>query len=530
MKITAALSAAATRRPLLTLWGASLAVLWFYAVRSGQDVNWDQRNYHLILPHLLLNGGLWQSVAPSGTQSYFNPLALFPAYLAVTHLPPLVATLVIASLQATAFVIAGLICRTLARDTSILLTALGALLCLLSPMALSEAGTTYPDVTTAIPALIAYLLLLRRDQTGLGWRCCAMAGLLLGLAAGLKLTNLIYVFGVPGFFICGTQKLRHRLAGLILAALTTIAGFLLIAGWWHWQVWNAFANPVFPYANNIFHSPDYPAAALVDQRFLPKSGWAIWRTPVYWLTGGSPTPGLGSPSSETNPKDARFLAAVLGITALLTACALRPALRKRCLVTPACGLILAWSSVYLIWLFIFGIHRYMVGIELLTGAVLLTLCQQLPRQWPMRAMLALCAASLIVLHVANWERRPFAAHWLTIAPEKLSLPGRPLIFIGDVPIAVAALSLPDNALYVGLTSEFDFAPTQNTALTRQMRLLLSKSEDRTSYLLTIKGSTSDAPLRLAGFGLQQQGECNEFTLNATKLQLCPLIPASPKTP
>ena len=88
--------------------------------------------------------------------------------------------------------------------------------------------------------------------------------------------------------------------------LGTAIGFVAIAGWWHLMLWRRFHNPIFPYANNIFRSPDYPPVGQRDWRFLPRSAWDIVRYPYYWLMGGSPTKFLPSPASETDPKDARF--------------------------------------------------------------------------------------------------------------------------------------------------------------------------------------------------------------------------------
>lgn len=533
MSLTSRMRAAFGRRPVWAMWATSLALVWLYALRSGQDVNWDQRNYHLAVPFLLLHGTFWASVAPVGIQSYLNPLPLFPAYFAITLLPPIVATLAIATAQAAAFVLAGLICLRLVErqpDDGWHLAGLGFVLCLASPITLSEAGTTYPDVTTALPVLLAFLVLLRRDQGGAAWRCCLLAGLLLGLAVGLKLTNLIYVFGVPGFFICGTQSGRARLGGLALTAAATVAAFMVVAGWWHLRVWHEFANPIFPYANNIFRSPDYPATGIVDTRFLPKSGAAVWRYPLYWLLGGSPTPGLASPASEVNPRDARFLPAVLGMAALLACCLVRPALRRRCLASPACGLLVAWSCVYLVWLFVFGIHRYMVGLEILAGAVLLALVLQVPKRARGWVMLALCIAAVVVLHVPNWQRLPFAGHWRTVAAAPFKLPGRPVIFLADAPIAYMALSLPDTARYAGLASEINLSASQNTTLTRQVRLLLGHGEARTPYLMSFDGSTHLHADLLASYGLRLGPDCQKLRLAATMLQLCRLSAVSPETP
>ena len=86
---------------------AAIATTLVFAFRRGQDVNWDQLNYHLVVPFLLLHGTFWDSIAPAGIQSYLNPLVLVPQYIVIRLLPPLAAVTTIDVAQAMAFVIAG---------------------------------------------------------------------------------------------------------------------------------------------------------------------------------------------------------------------------------------------------------------------------------------------------------------------------------------------------------------------------------------------------------------------------------------
>jgi hypothetical protein len=506
---------------------ASLLLTWVFALRSGQDTNWDQRNYHLAVPFLLLQGHFWENVAPAGIQTYLNPLILVPQYLLIQHLPPRLATLVIATFQASTFLVAGLACLAVCADKAgeRTMALLGFALCLASPMALSEAGTTYVDLITAVPILIAYWRLLARGTGAQARRACLLAGLLLGVAGGLKLTNLVFCFGVPGLLLAGTESWRERAGLLTRVAAATLVGFLLIAGWWHLALWERFSNPVFPFYNNIFHSPDMAAIALNDPRFLPHSVWDILHYPLYWVTGGSPNPSLMSPASENDPRDPRFLLALLGIIASGIALLLRPDWRRRALRTPATGLLLAWLSVYLVWLGTFAIHRYMVALEIMTGMVLLVLAAQLPGRRLRHGVLIACAvASLIDMHVALWARSPFAGHWRTIAPTPIDLPGKPLVFLQNAPTAYVAASLPAEARFVGLGSEIDLSAGQTTRLTAQVRALLDPAAGRTPYLLTLASHTPDATM-LAGYQLRLAPNCRQLAIGLDRFSLCRLVPA-----
>jgi hypothetical protein len=74
--------------------------------------------------------------------------------------------------------------RTLA--ASILIAAFG-------PMTLSEVGTSFADILTALPVIGAVGLILSANAQHPGRH--AMAGLLMGAAVGLKLTNMIFLIG-----------------------------------------------------------------------------------------------------------------------------------------------------------------------------------------------------------------------------------------------------------------------------------------------------------------------------------------------
>ena len=401
---------------------AAIATTLVFAFRRGQDVNWDQLNYHLGMPFLLLHGTFWASIAPSGIQTYLNPLVLVPQYLVIRALPPLAAAATIGVAQAMAFVVAARICLRIAGpdpdEGGYGGAFLGFVLCLASPMALSEAGTTIVDLITALPVLLAYLLLLRRDDATAPRHACLAAGLLLGLAAGLKVTNGVFVIGAPAFFLAGPAPPRRRAAGVAAFTLGVAIGFLGIAGWWHVALWRRFDNPVFPFFNDIFRSPDAPAVSMRDMHFATHSPWAMLSYPYYWLVGGSTTPIRLSPASETDPKDARFALALVGTLAVLAVALFRRERRFAPLARPETGLLLACAVDYPVWLYTFGIHRYMVPLEILCGAVVLVLADWLATgRWRGRLLLVLVILTLARVHVASWQRLPWRDHWRSIAAD-----------------------------------------------------------------------------------------------------------------
>jgi hypothetical protein len=57
-----------------------------YATARGQDFNWDQQYYHIGILFLLAHATFWESVAPAGVQSYFNPYVIEIQWFAIRHL------------------------------------------------------------------------------------------------------------------------------------------------------------------------------------------------------------------------------------------------------------------------------------------------------------------------------------------------------------------------------------------------------------------------------------------------------------
>ena len=76
-------------------------------------------------------------------------------------------------------------------------------------------------------------------------------------------------------------------------------GVLATGGAWAWMLWEQFGNPLFPFYNTIFRSPEAPIAAIADLRFMPRNIWDAALYPFYWLVGMHP-------SSEWPFRDPRF--------------------------------------------------------------------------------------------------------------------------------------------------------------------------------------------------------------------------------
>jgi hypothetical protein len=505
---------------------ASLTITIHFAVSRGQDMNWDQRNYHIATPYLLAHGTFWTSSVPSGVQTYFNPYVLQGEFLLLRLLPAFKAAIALAAFQSLAFMAAGICCALIARDygrrQSFVLAALGFILCLLAPMSLSESGTTFIDLVTATPIVAAYAVLLGRGGRVGPIASGAVAGGLIGLAIALKLTSALFLLGIAGFALAGPETLWTRFRMLVMGAAGSVAGFGLVGGFWHWALWTRFGNPVFPYYNNLFRSPDFPAEPLVDARFQAHSILDIWHYPIYWILGGTNNPELATPSTEVPFRDLRWILAITGITVLLIMLCVSRRARARLLAARSTGLVFAFPLVYVAWLFMFGIHRYMLPLDILCGAVILTVSLMIP-QAPLRiGILALAAIlSYKTMEVADWGHLPWRTYWQSINQQPLDLDGHSLVFLTRAPSAYLVASLPTDTIYASMDA-FDLAATRNTYFTRQIRSELASGQLKHLYV-TFQDSLSDAYKQtLLTYGLTATDRCRDLPIADTTFRLCEL--------
>src|SRR6266576_1149064 len=178
---------------------AGAAYAWF----AGEDINWDWRNYHEYNAFALINGRYDWDVAPAGIQTFLNPLAYVPAYLLRHHVSaPLWGMLLGAIHGLNLALICWLSRIVLNGAASGLMLAASVVIAAFGPMTLSEVGTSFADILTALPVIAGVGLMLSAKPRHRG--PFVIAGILIGGAVGLKLTNMIFFRRCRRVtFVCG---------------------------------------------------------------------------------------------------------------------------------------------------------------------------------------------------------------------------------------------------------------------------------------------------------------------------------------
>ena len=291
---------------------AGVMLMILVAAVSGQDYNWDLLNYHFASPHLLLSGRSDLHIAPSGLQSWFNPIGYIPAYLMIEYWPPWLATIVLAGFVGLnaplIYLIADRVGSGLEKGglekagldgagldgagldgagrvrSNYACVAIG----MSGAVVFSEAGTSFLDCTLSIAVLAAIVAAIdaacATDRIR-AMRLMTISGAMLGAACGLKLTLGVFAGGMA--IVIASFVLLRSLPprAIVMLAIGGVIGFALTGGWWAWRMWAMFGNPVFPMFNDLFASPAAPAVATVDTTYLPKGWTGIVSYPWHWLIG-----------------------------------------------------------------------------------------------------------------------------------------------------------------------------------------------------------------------------------------------------
>src|SRR4051812_32771804 len=173
---------------------ASLLAGALYTWFAGEDANWDWQNYHEYNVWAVLHGRYAIDVLPAGFQSYFNPAVYFPVYALRHLLAPPFGMVIMGAIHGLNLGLVVVLSRVLLRDRATTVTiAAAVLIAACGPMTVSEVGTSFSDILTALPIVGGFCLILTAD--GSQRVRYLLAGLLLGAAVGLKLTNVVFALG-----------------------------------------------------------------------------------------------------------------------------------------------------------------------------------------------------------------------------------------------------------------------------------------------------------------------------------------------
>jgi len=385
------------------------AVLW--TLHAGKDLNWDLLHYHLYVAHAHVAGRLEQDFFAASAQSYLNPIGHLPFYAAVMagwH-SVLVAALFAAFHSVSVLLLYRIGLVVLAPEIARrrLLAGLGAALGAASAVFLASLGTSFLDPLLAPTVLGALLVLAIEARRSAQTRpsVAFAAGALLGTAAALKYTNLVFLpaalAAVAASGVRGAGRLCAALAGGAAVSFAALAGSHLV------HLWREYANPVFPLFNAWFRSPDFAPINFGAERFRPQTTADALLLPLR----------MASPESlvytEMSAPDLRFATVVVLGAVALGRLARRPGgAQTNEARRPARLLLVFFALSFVAWVATSANGRYGIPLLLLVGPVVaLVAAHALPAAAARVGLAVLLVAQASAIALAAPARWYIADRW-----------------------------------------------------------------------------------------------------------------------
>lgn len=427
--------------------GGKTAAAWLFAMvlvysvylhrRLGMDGFWDTANYHWYLGWAFWSVSSYNVGAAAQYQTFLNPVIDAVNYALFSLHPFLGAAFHSVCLALTIVVVYRIAGNVVGPDESRRFgPVLAAISAATGAMTVSLFGSLTNEHITALLILAGLDLMVRQDamhdrKASLG------AGLLMGLATGLKLTAAPYV---AGMLVTAALVSKMNIRTLFLIGVGGALGLLLADGVFMALRWDVYRNPLFPLANNIFHSPYFPlewkSFSQFELRMLPY----YLSLPIRWLYSGD--------LSESNMvRDGRLLLGYIGLAlAFFSAMVQRRKLRDEERIV-----IFFFIFSWLAWILFFRIYRYLVVLEMISGVVfVIGLLRVVPAggTWQRTAAPLLSLVFLAIVTVyPDWGRRPwhreFASSNVTalIASDKTNV-----VFFSDERVSYLAPELEGKAI------------------------------------------------------------------------------------
>jgi len=491
----------------------------------GKDEGWDFRNYHWYDAYAFLHDRLGFDVAVAHHATYVNPLIHLPFYWLATAGTSWLALFYIGSLYGLNVLPLYLLARSaLTLPDNRRLAAILTLAGLFGSTVISMLGkTSYDTVLSALVFGGLAVLIVKRDALSAtaapAATAAARAGLLIGIATGLKLVEGFYACGFALVLLLLPGRPAVRTARLLAGGAAGIAAVILCAGFWFLTLERATGNPLFPFYNSTFRSPLIDPTYFGSTNFPPVGFWSTLSFPLRFL--------LDYRIADDGPfRDLRvpLLYVLLPIASLWFAVA-RPR-STRLVAAPATRILFLFAAgSYAAWLTSFAVYRYLAGLEMLAPLLIVAALDCVP----LAPRLRLAAVAILLLLAAVFGRYSFGDRAAVRDPyvqvEGLSFPDPArtmLLMTGHEPMAYLIPSLPP-AIPVLRVDGWLAQPDDGSGLTALMRARVAAHRGDL-FLLAAPEERTAADRATTAYGLEiVTVQCREIRSNlGGPYQLCPL--------
>ncbi|MCC6919120.1 MAG: hypothetical protein IT548_07935 [Alphaproteobacteria bacterium] len=492
------------------------------AVWLGQSTSWDLRNYHWYNPYALLHGRMGFDAAVAHHATFYNPLIDLPLWAVGNAAPGWVASAFLGLVQGLNFSFLYLIARDALDGRAGPHRAIAAVLAALGVSggyAVILTGTTYYDNVVSVPVLAALWLVVR--DRGASWASLAIAGLLVGLAVGLKLPTAPFGLAILAAVAAATWgDLRRCIGAVFVTGIAAFLGLMLASGWWFFVLWRETGNPLFPYFNDIIGSSLILDSSYRDTRFLPQSAMEALTFPFRftqdWRVG-----------SDWPVNDWRVAFAYVAVPLGVIAAAVRPrAAAPAAVPWHRARILFAFAAAaYVSWLAVFAIYRYITPLEMLGPLLIAAAIGLFPVPPPVRwgATVAALVAVVALTTLRPGNRAAFAEAIVTVSVPQIARPEATMaLMTGVEPMGFVVPSFPPQIPFLRVDG-YLVGPDSATAYLKRMtaRIDAHLKSGGDLYTLYQPGEQARGDKALAQLGLRRTEDCSIVTSNlAPPLNWC----------
>ncbi|ALN82490.1 glycosyltransferase 87 family protein [Lysobacter antibioticus] len=518
-------------------WRPTALVALFFTLLAAlvqrQDANWDLRNYHLYTPLAWLDGRLGYDIAAAQMQTWHNPIADLPFALLVRGGASGWLVMVWLALPSFIALLFGLrlLDALMPAQRSRLRTWMAGLVAITGAAVYPGTAATFNDHIVGAFVLAGLWWAVDSFRRRGAWATWLPVGLLAGIAAGLKLTAVMYCLGFIAMALCA-GPLKQLPARLVALAIGGALGAALSWGPWGWYLWEHHGNPLFPYFNHWFHSPDALFSERRDLRFLPKTALDALNVPLRLLR-------KNNDFSEASLADARLLLGFGAFAVWLWLRGKRGAEAASVLPVAADASqqreaaasywpLLAFVVVsYTFWLGVYSIYRYLYPLELLFSVLIVgVISVAFARRWSRTALVVGALLVIAPTKHPGWGRDPFRSPMISV--EFPALPADSLVVTStETPIGHAVAFLPRGVPALAIRNNF-MDPQQCTRLQARVESRIA-GHDGPLWLLRPVEVDTVAAERMTLYGLRVDGACRRVADSLAEIELCPLA-RTPFTP
>lgn len=476
-----------------------------YTYKIGQDSNFDLLNYHFFTGYSYLTERS-EDIAPANIQSFTHPAMNVLAYIAFDKLVfPFGAWLILfvqlLSIPAL-LVIADEISFNITGKKVTIEKNIALLLCVISPLWLSELGTSFFSSTTTPLVLWSLYFIIKKNNKliieGI------LSGILMGLALGLKLTNAPFVIGsLCALFVKVMIERNSSFKFLISFAVGGLIGVTLTSHW-YWELWATWGNPLFPFYNKVFKSQYFDLINWRDTRWMfhGMMDYVKFSFDANHITGKT---------SEVPFKDSRII--FISIAPFLFLAFIRSLVKNRSII-----FITFFFISYFLWAVLFAYQRYAIPLEIMYGLIIWIGINSLTGNKIIKSILLICIIIGCASHfkIPNWghiqpsnvEHNPFS----------LSFPANfnnePALYLVDgVTISHVLSYLSPDSKFYGMKFSDKINPLVKQALTVNKNMPVR--------IITTENEIKNLPLLQSQFGLDNKDfVCSEINSSVGKYIIC----------